>query len=270
MRSIVLFAVLVAGSSDFSQTLSEPQANPESRPFDVAQSRPEPVEGRSPSPDRALRVLFIGNSLTSFNNLPKMVETIAEAGGKVRIRSESVTVNNFSLEDHWNGGPARQAIRRGPWDWVILQQGPSSQPDSQVLLREYTERFDSVIRKVNAKTALYMVWPSRAQYPDMAGVITSYTNAAKSVDGTLLPAGLAWHMALQREPELPLYGEDLFHPSTLGSFLAALVIYEGLTGEPTGSLRPAVRDRTLTESRLHLLTGIAHQAVTAERPSGKD
>ena len=139
-----------------------------------------------------------------------------------------------------------------------------------MLLREYAERFDRVIRKANAKTALYMVWPSRARYPDMAGVITSYTNAAKSVEGTLLPAGLAWHMALQREPELPLYGEDQFHPSTLGSFLAALVIYEGLTGEPTGRLRPAVRDRTLTESRLHLLTGIAHQAVTAERPSGKD
>ena len=175
-----------------------------------------------------------------------------------------MTANDFSLEDHWNGGSAQKAIRRGPWDWVILQQGPSSQPDSQVLLRDYVERFDRVIRQSNAKTALYMVWPSRARYRDMAGVITSYTNAAKSVEGTLLPAGLAWHLGFQREPELPLYGEDQFHPSRLGSYLAALVIYEGLTGEPTEGLPPAVRDRTLTPPRLHLLTDIAHLAVTAK------
>jgi hypothetical protein len=219
----------------------------------------------SPAP-RTLRLLFIGNSLTAFNDLPRMVEQIADAAGKVRIRSESVTANDFSLEDHWNGGSAQKAIKRGPWDWVILQQGPSSQPDSQVLLREYTTRFDRVIREAKAKTALYMVWPSRSRYRDMPGVITSYTNAAKSVEGALLPAGLAWHLGFQREPDLPLYGEDQFHPSKLGSYLAALVIYESLTGEPTGGLRPVVHDRTLTPARLTLLTDIAHQAVTAQRP----
>ena len=262
MRSIVLLGLFIAVMSGLPDTLSEPQTSPESPPSPRLRRA-----SRAPSTDsEALRVLFIGNSLTSFNDLPRLVERIADAGGKVRIRSKSVTANDFSLEDHWNGGSAQKAIRRGPLDWVILQQGPSSQPDSQVLLRDYVERFDRVIREANAKTALYMVWPSRARYRDMAGVITSYTNAAKSVEGTLLPAGLAWHLGFQREPELPLYGEDQFHPSRLGSYLAALVIYEGLTGEPTEGLPPAVRDRTLTPPRLHLLTDIAHQAVTAKRP----
>ena len=237
MRPIVVLALLVASVS--SQTSSEP---------------------------RALRVLFIGNSLTSFNDLPRMVEQIADAGEKIRIRSESVTANDFSLEDHWNGGSAQKAIKRGRWDWVVLQQGPSSQPDSQVLLREYATRFDRVIREAKARTALYMVWPSRARYRDMPGVMTSYANAAKSVDGALLPAGLAWHLAFQREPDLPLYSEDQFHPSKVGSYLTALVIYEGLTGEPTEGLRSVVRDRTLTPARLTLLTDIAHQAVTAKCP----
>jgi hypothetical protein len=216
-----------------------------------------------------LRVLFIGNSLTSVNDLPQIVEAIAEAGGKGRIRAHSVTANNFSLEDHWNSGPARQTIERGRWDWVVLQQGPSSQPDSQAMLREHVKRFDGLIRKVNAKTALYMVWPARARYGDMKGVITSYTNAAADVGAALLPAGLAWDLGLQREPALPLYGDDQFHPSILGSYLAALVIYEGLTGEPTAGLRAAVRERTLTPPRLQLLTDVAHQAVTLNRQREK-
>ena len=257
MRRILFFAVLMAA------TLS---AEPRTAAFAKASAGKPSPEARQRSD---LRVLFIGNSLTSFNDLPQMVEAIAEAGGKGRIRVHSVTANNFSLEDHWNSGPARQTIGRGRWDWVVLQQGPSSQPDSQVLLREYVKRFDGLIRKANAKTALYMVWPARARYGDMKGVIASYTNAAADVDGAMLPAGFAWDMAFQRERDLPLYGDDQCHPSTLGSYLAALVIYEGLTGEPTAGLRAAVRERTLTPPRLQLLADVAHQAVTLNRQREK-
>jgi hypothetical protein len=212
-----------------------------------------------------MRILFIGNSLTAANGLPRLVEALATAGGGGPIETTAVTANNFSLEDHWNSGPARRTILDGKWDVVVLQQGPSALPESQVLLREYVERFDGVIRKTGAKTALYMVWPSKPRYSDMDGVIASYTKAAKTVGGTLLPAGLAWQQALRRDPELPLYSDDQFHPSAVGSYLAALVIYEGLTGRTSGALPSAIRDRALTPARLSLLADVAHQAVTLRR-----
>src|SRR5215471_13990765 len=73
------------------------------------------------------RVLFIGNSLTRANNLPGMVAAMSAAVGQP-LECERVTFEGYSLEDHWNQGSARQAIARGGWSIVVLQQGPSALP----------------------------------------------------------------------------------------------------------------------------------------------
>jgi hypothetical protein len=98
-------------------------------------------------------------------------------------------------------------------------------------LIESTRRFDREIRKVGASTALYMVWPSRARRGDFGGVSASYSAAAKAVSGVLIPAGDAWREAWALDATLPLYGPDGLHPSTIGTYLAALVIYQQLTGQ---------------------------------------
>ena len=198
--------------------------------------------------DLVVRVLFIGNSLTAGNDLPATVQALAAASG-ARIEYTAIAKPNFSLEDHWNDGEARRAIERGRWTFVVLQQGPSALPESQVLLLEYTRRFDAVIRASGARPAMYMVWPSRARAADAAGVSRSYGAAARAVSAVLCPAGDAWQAAWRTDPDLPLYGSDAFHPSPLGSTLAAIVIVEALTGRtvPETALQsfPASQRRAL-------------------------
>jgi hypothetical protein len=169
------------------------------------------------------RMLFIGNSLTYWNELPAMVEALATAA-KRHITVQMVAFPDVSLEDHWQRGDAVRAIRRGGWSHVVLQQGPSALPESQKLLREYTRKFDAEIKAVKATTALYMVWPSRARQQDFDGVSASYGAAARDVDGLLLPVGDAWRTAWKRDPGLALYSPDGLHPSRAGSYLAALII----------------------------------------------
>jgi hypothetical protein len=77
-----------------------------------------------------------------------------------------------------------------------------------------------------------MVWPAEARRRDFDGVSASYTRAAADVNALLLPVGDAWRAAWRRNPEAPLYGPDRFHPSPLGSWLAAIVIYQQMTGKP--------------------------------------
>jgi hypothetical protein len=187
-------------------------------------------------PATTIRVLFIGNSLTTANDLPGMVRALATAAGGPRVECEAVAFANYSLEDHWNRGDARKAIARGGWQTVVLQQGPSALPESQVLLREYTRRFDAEIRRARAKTALYMVWPSANRKHDFDGVKASYQAAARDVGGVLLPVGEAWRAVWRRDSRIALYGPDGFHPSTEATYLAALVIYQRLTGQlPTAT-----------------------------------
>jgi hypothetical protein len=177
------------------------------------------------------RVLFIGNSLTLTNGLPAMVQRVAAVSGD-GLDYETVAFANVSLEDHWARGDALRAIKRGGWSFVVLQQGPSAMPDSRVLLREYVRRFDAEVRRTGARTALYMVWPSSGRRGDFEAVSASYAIAAKDVGGVLLAAGDLWRAAWRRQPALALYGPDGFHPSPLGSYIAALAIYQGLTGRP--------------------------------------
>ena len=189
-----------------------------------------PIATAHRSGSGALRVLFIGNSLTAANDLPGTVETLSRARGDVTVEATAITANNFSLEDHWNQGSARATVAKGNWSFVVLQQGPSALPESRVLLREYARRFAGEARKTGARTALYMVWPAKARSRDFDAVSESYALAARDVDGVLIPAGDAWREVWRRDPGTALYGSDDFHPSALGSYVAALTVWRALSG----------------------------------------
>jgi hypothetical protein len=204
-----------------------------------------------------VRVLFIGNSLTYANDLPGMVCALARSAGRPAT-CESVAKPDYGLQEHWNDQDARRAIARG-WDVVVLQQGPSALPESRRLLRAYTRRFDAEIKKAGARTALYMVWPSRARHSDFPAVSQSYAAAAKDVNGLLLPAGDAWRAAWAADPGLALYGPDGFHPSPPGTYLAAALIFEQLFDMPP----PAVSVTGVAPEVAGLLRRIAHEAVKA-------
>ena len=224
------------------------------------------------------RVLFIGNSLTAANDLPEIVRSLAQSVGH-RLDYRMVAFPDHSLEDQWNRPEARRALAEGQWTTVVLQQGPSALPESQRLLREYTRRFDEIIQRIGARTALYMVWPSNARRGDFPGVSASYKAAARDVGGLLFPAGDAWLAAWQRDRALPLYASDGFHPSAAGSYLAALVITQRLTGRsPIGlpaqvtSARlslsiPADQARVLQEAAAEVTSSIV--GVAASRSFGR-
>jgi hypothetical protein len=206
------------------------------------------------------RILFIGNSLTYVNDLPAMVCTLARSTGR-QATCETVAKPDYGLEEHWNDRDARAAIARG-WDVVVLQQGPSALPESRRLLIAYAKRFDAEIKKAGARTALYMVWPSRARRGDFQGVSESYAAAAKDVSGLLIPAGDAWRAAWAADATLPLYGADGFHPSPTGTYLAALVAYEQIFGAPP----PATPVPPEAQSVADLLQRVARDTVAAVKP----
>ena len=185
-----------------------------------------------------LRVLFIGNSLTAWNDLPSMLQSLAVAGGHERPVVQSVTRGGFSLEDHWNEGEAQKVIAAGKWHVVVLQQGPSALVESRQLLIAYTRRFAEVIRRAGAEPALYMVWPSTDRRFDFGGVSTSYSSAARAVKAELFPAGEVWRHVLREHPDLRLYSEDGLHPTLAGSYAAALVLYLGLYKAESLALPP--------------------------------
>ena len=81
----------------------------------------------------------------------------------------------------------------------------------------------------------------------------------KRSTGLLLPAGDAWRAAWAVDPGLPLYGPDGFHPSPMGTYLSALVIYEQIFA----AAPPAVPVPASAQQVGDVLRRVAHDTVVA-------
>ena len=186
-----------------------------------------------PAP-RPRRVLFVGNSLTYVNDLPALVARISAAEGRA-LETHAVVHPDYGLEDHWNDGVVQRLLATARWDVVVLQQGPSSLPESGSNLVEYARRFAPLIRAAGACPAIYMVWAERDRPASFDAVRDHHRAAADSARAQFLPAGDAWRSAWRKDPTFPFYSADGLHPTPLGSYVAALTIAAGLTGRsPVG------------------------------------
>lgn len=215
-----------------------------------------------PLPAGGHHVLFIGNSLTYTNDLPGMLSLLAASGGDT-IRTASVAFPNYALIDHYYSGTALAAIKADRWELVIMQQGPTSTTglDRDTLIVA-ARAFDPYVRAAGGKTALFMVWPDITRKAFWDNCRNSYQLAAQAVNGVFMPAGEAWRNAWAVDSTIPLYGPDGFHPSGLGTYLAALEIYERVTGKDSRLLPPtAVLDgATVPVARVRVLQAAAHKA----------
>ena len=209
-------------------------------------------------------VLFVGNSLTYTNDLPRTLADLAASGGDT-LTTGAVALPNFALIDHALGGSnALDVIRRSHWEYVVLQQGPTWPGLCLDTLVLATRLLDEHIRAAGARTAVMMTWPSLADSAGFNSVLYSYRTAADTVGALFLPAGEAWRTAWRADAGLTLYGPDLYHPSPLGTLLAALVIYERLTGHDARAL-PAVavvagQRLDVSEATVRLLQSAAHES----------
>jgi len=177
--------------------------------------------------NKRFSILFVGNSLTSANNLPQLVEHAAKNKGLV-IQSKMIAFPNYALMDHWNDGEVQKEIKRNEYDFVIVQQGPSSQQNGREILIKYGRKYADLCAKNGAKLSYFMVWPSRIYYHTFKGVIKNYTDAARINDAILCPVGEEWKKHFDTTQNFDYYSSDGFHPSLKGSQRAAEIIVEHL------------------------------------------
>jgi hypothetical protein len=198
------------------------------------------------------------------NDLPATVAAIAASAGDT-LRVSSAVGANLGIIDHLNGGStAVDQLRRERWNWVVLQQGPTPAGVCRDSLVLWTKQFAPVIQGAGAKPALLMTWPGDRFRNLFDEVRVSFQAASVGVSGVFVPAGEAWRAAWAEDPTLALYGDDGFHPSPIGTFLTALVVYERLTGRDVRTLPVRAfasgRELTLPSSTIVLLQRAAHDA----------
>ena len=215
-------------------------------------------------------MLFVGNSLTYTNDLPAMVERVANAaGGSVRVGMAAGP--DMAVIDHTvAGSDAIARIGERDWAYVVLQQGPTPPGICRDTLVIAAMRLAPRIREAGGRPVLFLPWTRRTVPQSLPWAGESATAAARAVGGAVVPVGMAWKNALDRDRELPLYGGDGYHPAPAGTLLAALTIYDRLSGTdvrtiPSSALS-TIPGVSLGRAQLETMTEAAH-AASAELPA---
>ncbi|MCB8932369.1 MAG: hypothetical protein M9921_09025 [Fimbriimonadaceae bacterium] len=176
----------------------------------------------------ALRILFVGNSLLNFNDVPATVAKMLQSDGSGRAVTEShVFVGH--LEDVAPGSATDREVRSGKFDVVVLQaamvssSGKISYPQTRAIAMA------KAARTKGSRTLLYVEWPRRG-VDETAFTLGVYRGIAQASGAELLPVCDAWNAVLAAEPKFELWSPDGNHALPLGSYLAACCVYFRLAG----------------------------------------
>ncbi len=182
------------------------------------------------SKKESLKVLFVGNSYTYFENLPQIVTIISKSTNTQLVTKKS-TLGGAKLSEHWRGArglKTKEIITHGKFDMVVLQEqsmGTLAEKDS---VKKYTRLFCDFIRAHGAKPYIYLTW-ARENAPQNQEIMNQvFSEIGIENKAELVSAGKAWALARQNRPELKLYDADGSHPSKLGTFLTACVFVKTL------------------------------------------
>lgn len=205
----------------------------------------KPVENASPK-----RLLFVGNSYLYYgDSLHNHVRRMAQASdpeNKKKYKYKSATISGSAIFDHKIESylePGKLRVKK-PFQWVILQGGSASiRTDKRKVAFDTTvTAFDKEIKKHGAKTALYMthayVKPHKRYDPNMTRDLEKlYVATGNKVGALVIPVGLAFEEAYKQRPDTKFHKTfDGSHPSLIGTFLAANVVYASLYGRsPVGN-----------------------------------
>src|SRR5438067_7165433 len=135
------------------------------------------ADAMTPSQRQATRILFIGNSYTTRNGLPRLlVELAADAQTPIPVEVATVFAGGASLRRHWNAGIAQKTLASAPWDYVVLQEQSPLPWRNPQRYHESVRLFAGEIGKSDAKIALYLTW-SRKDAPEKQQLITRAVEA---------------------------------------------------------------------------------------------
>ncbi len=200
-----------------------------------------------------LKVLFVGNSHTYFNNMPILFDSLSKSAGRPVITGMSAP-GGYTLQQHSTTPATLNKIEQGNWHYVVLQEQSQIPTINRLRFSSMypgARRLDSLITAYNETTAFFMTWgwrfggqmiiggdssPYFANYFHMQeSVRVAYESIAVELSAKVCPVGLAWKRARTIDTLVELWQDDNYHPTLKGSYLAACVFYSVFFhSSPTG------------------------------------
>jgi hypothetical protein len=175
-----------------------------------------------------MKILFIGNSHTYFNDMPYMFAELMRASG-TEVEITMLTRGGQTIKGHIANEQTRFNILYGNYDYVILQENTSKFPDAKT----YTDDVSVILgwcKKAGVPLGLYMNFEAPKDTPSLEYLRNGVLSAAETLSLPVARVGEAFAKAKEELPHLYLYHTDHHHANAFGSYLIALTVAHGIFG----------------------------------------
>jgi hypothetical protein len=210
------------------------------------------------------KMLMVGNSFTFYNSGVdyhlQLMLNVDKSADSINYNIQEIAVSSYTLQAHYGDPLTINKIASDKWNLVVLQEQSTRPINNPDLFLLYAQKLDLEIKKVGAKTALYMTWPPKASQTDITTIAASYISVGQNLNAKVVPVGKVWQYFIGKYPSINLYYTDGVHPSLFGTYLNACCFYYSIFGKnpvnntyvPTGmnsadavTIRKAVYDYLL-------------------------
>lgn len=225
-----------------TETASEDSTSVSAENKDI--SKNEETDSMTTS-DKSLKILFIGNSYTYYNDMPQIFEKLATENGK-DLEIFSVTKGSRKLCDFMNNDEYTQKldslVAEHHFDFCFLQEQSVLPITNYDLFLDGVKHLDEKLSDSVDSVVLYATWARKEGHKTLADLgltaeeMTSklhiaYKDAADVIGAGVSPVGLAFENALESGSTELCVNDNSSHPTYAGSCLAALTHYYTVYGE---------------------------------------
>ncbi|NCT09070.1 MAG: hypothetical protein GW772_03180 [Flavobacteriia bacterium] len=187
--------------------------------------------------NKKIRVLFVGNSFTYYNNLPQVVSAMAKSQDII-IETKHSTVGGSSLENHWKGERGTQTrvmIELEKWDYVVFNNHSLSAINKPTDFIEYGKKFAELVRTKGAEPIFMMTWAYKSNPLMLPEIEKMYKTLCDQTKSDFVPGGPLFASSLNYRPDLELFHDNI-HPSSNGTYLLGLAFYKYFTGKSVNTI----------------------------------
>ena len=173
-----------------------------------------------------MRILFIGNSHSYFNDMPYQFAFLMRAAGKP-VEVTMLSRGGQTVEGHIQNEQTRFNVLYGNYDYVILQENTTKFPDGETHAKNA-----AVVKnwcdKAGTKMGLYMNFESPYDTPKLEYLREGILYAADKLQVPVARVGEAFAKAKAEHPNIDLHYTDRHHANAVGSYLIAMTIAHDL------------------------------------------
>lgn len=184
------------------------------------------------APPALQRVLFVGNSLVYYNDLPRMVAAFA-AADDAPLGVEVIAGPGTTMREHLDRGTLQKELARTHYDVVVLQDRggyPLCTRDDRDCAGSVAAMCEAaaIVRAAGARPIWFGTWQRLPEAQLALGKLGA--RAAKQCgDVTFADVGAAMQRFLVRSRVRPWLEDG--HPGASGSWVAAAVLARAITNE---------------------------------------